>query len=293
MLASGGTTAAGGAGGGGTGGGPCTAPLGAIASGYFPCPNDYASAEQWPATCTLGHAYLGSCNGFLVFLVSVYESGKECYYDPVSHALVGAVAQADIPVYCSGTSNTIAGGSYPSACPLSSLTDLGECMPATGGRGPGTGGTGGMGGVPASGGTTATGGRTTCSWNQPCATGLCVGDYCGLGTCIVDGRDCTGSLIDYCGCDGVSFQDSSTCPKRPYAYPGACGQGPNCDQREVLCEMTTPTCGPWQVPRVVGNCYDGTCISINQCSCTAAEECPDSRNYTCLLSLKRCSPYLL
>ena len=29
--------------------------------------------------------------------------------------------------------------------------------------------------------------------------------------------------------------------------------------------MMTPTCGYGQVPRVVGNCYDRTCIPIDQC----------------------------
>lgn len=287
MPAFGGSTATGGQGGAGTAG-PCTDALGSVAQGYFfTCPNDYASAEQWPATCSSGHGYLGSCNGFLALLVSPGTWGKECYYDPASRVLVGAVAQEDVPEFCGGTSYARGGGSYPSDCPLPLLADLGDCMPGTGG----TGGQGGMGGMPGSGGTTATAGQTACSSTEPCAQGLCVGASCGdTWTCVVDGRDCAGSLVDYCGCDGVTFQDSWTCPTRPYSNQGACPPGSaNCDQRDVACKTLAPTCGPGQFPRVVESCWDGTCVPIEQCQCTVTEECPDAGNFVCW-SRQHCGP---
>jgi hypothetical protein len=298
--ASGGTSGQGGA---GAAGGPCTDTLDAVASGHgFACPNDYVSAERWPISCSYGHGYLGSCNGFLALVVSPGTWVKECYYDPVSRALVGARYSDDVPDYCNRTSRTIAAGSYPSACPTYGLTDLGECAPATGGSGSGTGGmpaiggsgsgTGGTGATSASGGTTATGGQTGCWPTEPCAAGLCVGASCGLTwTCVVDGYGCTDDLADYCGCDDVSFQDSSTCPKRPYAYRGACGQGTNCDQRDVVCDRMPPACGQGQVPRVAGNCYDGTCVPIDQCPCTVPDECPDRNQYTCRMDERRCAYY--
>jgi hypothetical protein len=157
---------------------------------------------------------------------------------------------------------------------------------ATGGQG----GTGGIGGMPGPGGTTATGGQTTCSPTEPCAQGLCVGASCGdTWTCVVDGRDCAGTLVDYCGCDGVIFQDSWACPTRPYSYPGACPPVlANCDQRAVACELLPPTCGPGQFPRVVGSCWDGTCVPISQCQCTVTEECPEPGNFVCYTSKQHC-----
>jgi hypothetical protein len=274
MPASGGITTTGGQGGAATTG-PCTDTLSAVAEKGFACPSDYASAQQWQAICSSGHGYLGSCNGFLALLFSTGEWGKECYYDSVSGALVGAVAQDDVSDYCNRTSYTIAGGSYPSDCPLSLLDDLGDCVRATAGTG-GTGGAGGTGGMPGSGGTTATGGQTVCSSTEPCAEGLCVGASCGdTWTCIEDRRTCSTSPADYCGCDGVTFQDSVACPTRPYASRGACGQGTNCDQRDVACDLLPPTCDLEQFPRVVGSCWDGTCVPIEQCACTVSEECPE------------------
>lgn len=35
-------------------------------------------------------------------------------------------------------------------------------------------------------------------------------------------RPCTRDLVTYCGCDGQTFQNSGSCPGRPYARRGAC-----------------------------------------------------------------------
>jgi hypothetical protein len=286
----GGITATGGQGGAATAR-PCEDSLSFVAGDGFACPNDYATAEQWPTTCAAGHGYLGSCNGFLA-LVSAGSWVKECFYDPVSRVLVGAVAQDDVPYFCSRTSYTLAGGSYPSDCPLPLLADLGDCMPGTGGAGGvgGMGGAGGAGGMPGSGGTTATAGQTACSSTKPCAQGLCMGVSCSdTWTCVVDGRDCTGNLVDYCGCDGVTFLDSWACPASPFDHRGACGPVlANCDQRAVACKILPPTCDQGQFPAVAGSCWDGTCVPLEQCLCTVPEECPDPYNHPCLMSVHHC-----
>jgi hypothetical protein len=255
---------AGGQGGNAGSGGRCTGTLETVASAYLPfvCPSDYAAATQWRTTCSTGqHGSLGSCNGALALSVSGGAWAKDCFYDPVARTLMGAVAYDDVPSYCNQTSHSIAGGSYPTECPTTQLADLGVC--------------------------------NTCSPTSPCPAGRCEGTSCGQAwSCVVDGRGCTKDLIDYCGCDNVTFSDSSTCPNRPYAYRGACGQGINCDPRDVSCATQPPSCGQGQVPRVVASCYDGACVPIDQCLCTVAAECPDPGQYTCLLSEGHCSYYL-
>jgi hypothetical protein len=69
--------------------------------------------------------------------------------------------------------------------------------------------------------------------------------------------------------------------------------GTNCDPRGVVCDQVPPTCDQGQVPRVVVSCYDGTCVPIDQCQCTVAEECPDyPSQYTCFLSSQRCNSWM-
>ena len=297
----GGSTATGGQGGAATAA-PCEDWLYSVAEDVFACPMDYASAEQWPATCRVGHGHLGSCSGFLALLVSPDSRRKECYYDPASRALVGAVARQNVPVYCNWSSYTLAGGSFPNDCSLSLLADLGDCVLGTGGVGPSTGGagrTGGMGGMggaggaggmAGAGGTAATAGQTPCSSTEPCAQGLCVGASCGdTWTCVEDGRFCPPSLADYCGCDGVTFLDSWACPASPFDHRGACGPVlANCDQRAVACKILPPTCDQGQFPAVAGSCWDGTCVPLEQCLCTVPEECPDPYNHPCLMSVHHC-----
>ena len=53
-----------------------------------------------------------------------------------------------------------------------------------------------------------------CHITEGCATP----SYCGP----LLGRACTGDLVPYCGCDGTTFQASSTCPTRTYARRGPC-----------------------------------------------------------------------
>jgi hypothetical protein len=65
-----------------------------------------------------------------------------------------------------------------------------------------------------------------CSDGRQCASGSCVGE--GLEGCspsaqgICGAVACTMDLASYCGCNGVEFQASGSCPNQPFAYRGPC-----------------------------------------------------------------------
>ncbi|MEZ4366156.1 MAG: hypothetical protein R2939_07690 [Kofleriaceae bacterium] len=63
-----------------------------------------------------------------------------------------------------------------------------------------------------------------CDASDQCASGICEGQGCdaGSGRCVPAERMCTMDLREHCGCDGATFQASSTCPGRRYAHAGAC-----------------------------------------------------------------------
>lgn len=63
-----------------------------------------------------------------------------------------------------------------------------------------------------------------CSRGAECESGVCEGMGCGVdeARCAPQGRACTRDLVPYCGCDGVTFSASSTCPGRPYRARGRC-----------------------------------------------------------------------
>lgn len=65
-----------------------------------------------------------------------------------------------------------------------------------------------------------------CSSSRDCAPGFdCVGpEGCGVPwACVPAGdRACTRDWVPFCGCDGQTFNSSSSCPERPYARRGAC-----------------------------------------------------------------------
>jgi hypothetical protein len=117
----------------------------------------------------------------------------------------------------------------------------------------------------------------SCDATTPCAAGgECVGDSCGLETwsCNYD-RDCTDAPAVYCGCDGVAFSDSESCPSRPYAYRGDCGSPApaSCDTRTVACRRLPPMCRDGEAPSVIGTCY-GPCVPISACTCATSDDCP-------------------
>lgn len=67
-----------------------------------------------------------------------------------------------------------------------------------------------------------------CDLNLDCASGLCEGLGCapGLGRCADRDRPCTADVTPYCGCDGVTFGGSSSCPGGRYSARGPCPEPP-------------------------------------------------------------------
>ncbi len=63
-----------------------------------------------------------------------------------------------------------------------------------------------------------------CSSTDDCAAGeMCTGsEGCGVPWTCQAARACTMDLVTFCGCDGQTFQGSSTCPTRPYSRRGEC-----------------------------------------------------------------------
>lgn len=56
-----------------------------------------------------------------------------------------------------------------------------------------------------------------CESNEECASGICEGEGCDVpGRCVPQGRACTDDLVPYCGCDGVLFYGSGSCPEGRY-----------------------------------------------------------------------------
>jgi hypothetical protein len=103
--------------------------------------------------------------------------------------------------------------------------------------------------------------------------GACVGTSCD-GPWMCDPTvACTDDIAPWCGCDGVTFFGSSTCPTEPWAHRGECEGGVSCDARSVVCLVLPPTCAPGEVPSVEGRCW-GRCVPLSACTCSADVECP-------------------
>jgi hypothetical protein len=66
--------------------------------------------------------------------------------------------------------------------------------------------------------------RHACTSNDDCGGGrVCWGvPGCGTTWSCVRVRGCARDAVPYCGCDGVTFTASSTCPGRPFAHRGRC-----------------------------------------------------------------------
>lgn len=66
-----------------------------------------------------------------------------------------------------------------------------------------------------------------CSVDTECASGACEGQGCeaGQGRCASKDRACTMDLRAYCGCDGVTFESSGSCPGSRYEFAGRCEEG--------------------------------------------------------------------
>ncbi|MBW2732432.1 MAG: hypothetical protein JRH20_08545 [Deltaproteobacteria bacterium] len=63
-----------------------------------------------------------------------------------------------------------------------------------------------------------------CSTADECESGRCEGEGCapGRGRCTDNKRLCTSDLRSYCGCDGVTFRASGSCPGKRYHQRGPC-----------------------------------------------------------------------
>lgn len=181
----------------------------------------------------------------------------------------------------------------PAACGGSSGNSDGSAgKPGSGGLGgtaglTGSGGLGGTAGKPGSGGAAGAAGPSCAT--SPCANGICTGTQQGCDgawTCAPITGACTMDLASYCGCDGVTYQDSSTCPTRPYLFKGTCDQGASCNSAQVACNGIAPTCPSGQAPSVVNGCW-GQCIWIEYCQCTTPTDCPSG--HSCRMGAGLCN----
>lgn len=135
-----------------------------------------------------------------------------------------------------------------------------------------------------------------CTATLPCPSGSnCTADSCaGPWTCVYHFDEtlehpCSPTVIPFCGCDGVTFEASESCPDRPWVHAGACGDGVNCNAQEVKCSAPKPTCVAGQEASVVGDCW-GECVDITACRCLYHWQCPNLSLYTCLFPQYRCGP---
>jgi hypothetical protein len=71
---------------------------------------------------------------------------------------------------------------------------------------------------------------------------------------------------------------------------GGAGGLVDCDPKKILCKRLAPTCDAGEVPSVEGSCY-GDCVKVEQCGCSAAEQCPEPEQYTCWAKL-HCGPFV-
>lgn len=58
-----------------------------------------------------------------------------------------------------------------------------------------------------------------------CQSGICEGQGCGpdrKGVCMSRNRACTRDIRAFCGCDGKTFQGSSSCPGQRFSSRGRC-----------------------------------------------------------------------
>lgn len=79
--------------------------------------------------------------------------------------------------------------------------------------------------APAGGGGAGAPDGASCLTAADCSSGTCEGQGCGAdapGLCVAAARACTRDLQTYCGCDGVDFGASGSCPGQRYASRGGC-----------------------------------------------------------------------
>lgn len=89
---------------------------------------------------------------------------------------------------------------------------------------------------------------------------------------------CTKNLVEYCGCDGVTFTSSGNCPSEPYVHEGACKAENlvDCNEAHIVCQplVPPPPCPAGQAYSVVDGCH-GACVPVGRCACDSHDDCPD------------------
>ncbi len=172
---------------------------------------------------------------------------------------------------------------------------------ANGSGGDASSGGGASGGGMASGGSgAASGGAGSCL--EGTCQGTCEGTTCGgEWICNTEQGACTSDLRQYCGCDGKTFEDSSSCPSKAYEKRGACDGGgtattKSCDVSKVRCRQLPPTCPKnFEYAEVKDACWTGVCLAVAECGCTKNAECPDPQMIDetfCIARTGQCSPQL-
>jgi hypothetical protein len=110
----------------------------------------------------------------------------------------------------------------------------------------------------------------SCLRNEECASGTCEGEGCfddRPGTCAPAQRGCTKDLRSYCGCDGVTFKTSGSCPKRRYSAKGACPTGTN-RPAGAFCLKTTDCASKVCEGMGCDDTHPGRCVDKKR-ACTA------------------------
>jgi hypothetical protein len=112
----------------------------------------------------------------------------------------------DLQTYCGCDGNTF---DASGTCPERRYSHRGACQAAGSGS--------------ASGGPLPTG--APCLAASECESGICEGKGCGAdapGKCAAATRACTRDRRTFCGCDGVTFFGSGSCPGKRYSDTAAC-----------------------------------------------------------------------
>ncbi len=112
----------------------------------------------------------------------------------------------------------------------------------------------------------------TCTSTSQCGPGLeCVGpEGCAIPwTCQPQlGRPCTDDLAPHCGCDGVTFRSSSTCPSRPYLHRGPCEGPPPVDGGPAGCVLPNDAICPFNQSCRISECTTCFCAPNGELRCT-------------------------
>jgi hypothetical protein len=129
----------------------------------------------------------------------------------------------------------------------------------------------------------------TCEDHDDCASGICEGEGCDVpGRCVAANRLCTDDLVPFCGCDGMVFYGSSSCPEGRYDDALACQapegeacntnddcasavcEGQGCGELEGICAPSERGCTEDEVPYCT---CDGTTVY-------GSSSCPEVRYAT-------------